>query len=200
VTPGSGPVGVVLAGGAGRRMGGDKAVVELLGRPLLDYPLDALREVCGADVFVVAKRDTELPPLGGRAGRWVEPDSPRHPLAGILHALGLSRGRPVLVVAADMPFVTPAFLGELAARPLRGAAAAVPRSDGRLQPLCALYTTSAASLLRAAMARGDSASAAVEMLGAVVVDVEDPRPFFNVNGPDDLLQASAMLGQGQGAR
>ena len=39
------PVGVVLAGGMGRRIGGSKATVELAGRPLLCYPLDAMGEV-----------------------------------------------------------------------------------------------------------------------------------------------------------
>ena len=55
-------VGVVLAGGPGRRMGGDKAVVALDGRPLLLYPLAALRAAGIADVALVAKRATELPP------------------------------------------------------------------------------------------------------------------------------------------
>src|SRR5919112_5249330 len=95
------PVGAILAGGLGRRIGGDKAVVELANRPLLLYPLEALRSVT-PEVAVVAKRDTALPSLAGEANVWVEPDEPRHPLTGIVHALRLSAGRPVLVVAADM--------------------------------------------------------------------------------------------------
>src|SRR5215213_10959902 len=94
------PVGVVLAGGLGRRLGGDKAIVELEGRALVLYPLDALHEVCD-DVAVVAKRDTLLPPLAGVADLWIEPDEPRHPLVGVAHALGLAVGRPVLVVPVD---------------------------------------------------------------------------------------------------
>ena len=78
---GTPPVGVVLAGGRGRRLGGDKAIVELEGRALVHYPLEALHEVCD-DVVVVAKRDTLLPPLSGIADLWIEPDEPRHPLVG----------------------------------------------------------------------------------------------------------------------
>ena len=99
------PVGVVLAGGRGRRIGGDKAIVELEGRPLVLYPLEALHEVCD-DVAVVAKRDSLLPALAGVADLWVEPDEPRHPLAGVAHALHLAAGRSVLAVAVDLPFVT----------------------------------------------------------------------------------------------
>ena len=51
-----------------------------------------------------ASADTELPDLPGTE-RWDEPDEPRHPLTGIVHALATAGG-PVLVCAADMPFVT----------------------------------------------------------------------------------------------
>ena len=40
-------VGAILAGGGGRRIGGDKAIVELHGRPLISYPLEAVREALG---------------------------------------------------------------------------------------------------------------------------------------------------------
>ncbi|HVS28670.1 MAG TPA: NTP transferase domain-containing protein, partial [Solirubrobacteraceae bacterium] len=109
------PVGVVLAGGAGRRLGGlGKASIELAGRPLLDYPISALREVC-AEVAVVAKRDSRLPALPASVARWNEPDEPRHPLTGILHALERSAGRGVLVCAVDMPLVDAATLRALLA-------------------------------------------------------------------------------------
>ena len=55
-------VGVVLAGGAGRRLGGDKAVASLNGRALLDYALRTVRRAVG-EAVVVAKRDTVLPAL-----------------------------------------------------------------------------------------------------------------------------------------
>src|SRR5438477_12761169 len=76
----SAPVGVILAGGAGRRIGGSKALVKLHGRPLISYPLAAMREALG-DIAIVAKADTELPSLPG-VTVWIEPDVPRHPLVG----------------------------------------------------------------------------------------------------------------------
>ena len=98
------PVGAILAGGGGRRIGGDKAIVELPGRPLICYPLEAVREALG-QVAVLAKADTELPSLPG-VTVWIEPDARRHPLVGITQALALADGRPVLVCAADLPFVS----------------------------------------------------------------------------------------------
>src|SRR5687768_11611716 len=78
-------------------------MLELDGRPLAEHVHAALSAVCER-VTVVCKKDTELPPLNG-AERWDEPDEPRHPLTGIVHALEQA-GEPVLVCAVDMPWVT----------------------------------------------------------------------------------------------
>lgn len=185
------PVGAILAGGAGRRIGGDKAVVELANRPLLLYPLDALRAVT-PEVAVVAKRETALPSLAGEANVWVEPDEPRHPLTGIVHALRLAAGRPVLVVAADMVLLDEHTLLTLLATPLEGAPAVVPRVDGQIEPLCALYTAEALDALDG-FDPGARVTDAVLALGPRLVDFEDATPFINVNAPEDLLTAAVLL-------
>src|SRR5579859_7302314 len=131
------PVGVVLAGGDGRRMGGSKAIVNLGGRPLISYPVDAVWRGVG-NVAVVAKFASELPPLPGLTV-WIEPDEPRHPLVGVVHALELSAGRPVVVCAADLPFVTPDLVRDLAQADPGGAPAVVAGAKGGLQPLLACY-------------------------------------------------------------
>jgi len=74
-------VGVLLAGGRGRRLGADKASAELAGRPLVQWAWEAVRAAV-AEVAVVAKPDTPLPELPGTA-IWREPAEPRHPLAGV---------------------------------------------------------------------------------------------------------------------
>jgi molybdopterin-guanine dinucleotide biosynthesis protein A len=191
------PIGVILAGGLGRRLGGAKAQVELHARPLICYPLRALRDAL-AEVFIVAKADTELP--GDLAGVPVsiEPSEPRHPLAGIVHALGLAAGRAVLVCAADMPFVTPALVSEIAGTDAAGAPAVVPVCGGELQPLLALYLPAAAA------AFGDGAGRPlrreVAAIGPRLLEIDDSRrrAFFNVNTREDLERAAAMLGQGPG--
>lgn len=185
------PVGAILAGGPGRRIGGDKAIVELDGRPLISYPLEALTAVLD-EVVVVAKRETILPELAGLAGVWIEPDGPAHPLAGIVHALRKAAGRPVLACAADLPLLTPDVVRALAAADPERATAVVPRADGRLQPLCALYTP--LSLPPLAQYPPDARTEDVVLgLDPVVVEVEDDEAFYNVNAPEDLLGASAAL-------
>ena len=188
------PIGVVLAGGAGRRMGGGKASVELHGVPLLAYPVAALQAVLD-EVVVVAKGDSELPPLPG-IGIWTEPDAPRHPLTGIVHALEQVDGRAVLVCAGDLPFVTAPLVAELARADAGGAPALVPRAGGRLQPLLARYEPGALAPLAAALAGLERAARLYEIVAAIgprTLEIADERPFFNVNRPEDLLTAAALL-------
>jgi molybdopterin-guanine dinucleotide biosynthesis protein A len=179
----------VLAGGAGRRLGGAKAVVELGGRPLLAYAVEALTAVLD-DVVIVAKADSELPSLPG-VPVWAEPDEVRHPALGIAHALAIADGRPVLVCAGDQPFVPPALVRLLAGTDLGEAHAVVPRHAGELQPLLALYAPAALEPLRAAL--DAPLRETVAALEPRLLEVDDPRPFFNVNRPEDLLHAAALL-------
>jgi molybdopterin-guanine dinucleotide biosynthesis protein A len=185
-------VGVVLAGGQGRRIGGSKSIVALDRRPLISYPLEAVWRALG-NVAIVAKQDTELPSVPG-ATVWVEPAEPRHPLTGILHALSFAEGRPVLVCAGDMPLVTPELVKAVAHADPRGRAAVVAASGGDLQPLLACFQQAALAELADAARESDiPLRDAVARLDPLAYEVDDPELLFNVNTPDDLLQAAAML-------
>jgi molybdopterin-guanine dinucleotide biosynthesis protein A len=185
-------VGALLAGGLGRRIGGGKAVVALDRRPLISYPLEAVWRALG-NVAIVAKPDTELPNLPG-ATVWIEPAEPHHPLTGLVHALGLAEGRPVVVCAADMPFVTPELIRGLAGADPAGRPAVVAADRAELQPLLGCFQpTALASLAEAAQDPGVRVQDAVAGLQPQRYEVDDPELLFNVNTPDDLLQAAAML-------
>ncbi len=168
--------------------GASKPSMDLGGRPLVHYPVEALGAVCGV-VAVVCKPDTELPDLPDGVERWEEPDRPRHPLTGIVHALERAEG-PVLVCAADMPFVEAETLRDLAAH-LGEAVAVVARASGRLQPLLALYAPEALPALRAAEPDAPL-TATVALLDPLVVDVPE-RDAVSVDTPDALRRAEAAL-------
>jgi molybdopterin-guanine dinucleotide biosynthesis protein A len=187
------PVGAILAGGRGRRIGGDKALIELGGRPLVQWPLRAMQQAVG-DVIVVAKPDTTLPALAGVI-MWREPAEPQHPLVGIVAALRAARGRSVLVCAADIPFVSVASLRGLAGADAQRAAAvvAVKRGgEGALQPLLARYEPGALALLEAAVGEDAPLRATVEALGVVRFEVP-AIDLFNVNTPEDLARAEVTV-------
>jgi molybdopterin-guanine dinucleotide biosynthesis protein A len=192
MAPAREPIGIILAGGRGRRIGGSKAVVELCGRPLICYPLEAMKAAL-SEVRIVAKADTELPSLPG-VTVWVEPEHPRHPLVGIVQALGLAEGRSVVVCALDLPFVTAGLLSVLARAPPGDAPAVVASSEGAIQPLLGCYQARAGPLLAPEARRGVlPMRELVAAIGPRLLEVGDPLMLFNINAPDDLLQAAAML-------
>jgi molybdopterin-guanine dinucleotide biosynthesis protein A len=183
-------IGVVLAGGAGSRIGGDKAGRLLAGKPLVAYPAEALGTVCER-VAIVAKADSAatLPPLDGVELWDDEPAEPRHPLTGIVHALERARG-PVLVCAADMPFLTSEALRSLMAAG-GSATAAVAVAKGRLQPVLAVYAPGALDALREA---DPDAPLTRTVEGLDPVRVALPPPITrSVNTPEELEAAEGEL-------
>ena len=180
-----GATGIVLAGGAGRRMGGDKALAPFRGKPLIAHPLAAMGEVCER-VAVVCKDETLLPDLPDGVERWDEPAEPRHPIAGITYALE-SAGTAIVVCAADMPFVTAAVLRSVAGPLGSGARAVVAIADGVPQPVLAAYAASALGGLRAARSE---AALTETVLGLEPVRVEvDADIAVSIDTPEALAAA-----------
>ncbi len=187
----------VLAGGGGRRLGGEKPLAILGGGPLIERTLAAAREA-GLEAIVVAKRSTRLPPLAELV--LYEPERPRHPLCGVIAALELaSRRSPapaVVTLACDMPFLTGALLDWLAS--LDGAAMA--EVGGRPQPLLARCLPEQLPILREALGEQRSLRAAIGALSPRIVDERELSRFgdperlcFNVNDAEDLRLAEGWL-------
>ncbi len=121
---------VILAGGTGARLGGaDKAGVEIAGRTLLDYALDATIDA-GEVVVLGDWTPTERPVTFTR-------EEPRQggPAAGLLHGLASFTRPPreVLVMAVDMPFVTASTFDRLRRAAAERAGAALCDLHGRRQ-------------------------------------------------------------------
>lgn len=170
--PGAPPpaAGMLLTGGASRRMGFAKATLDVGGQPNAVRLAGALGRVAGPLV--------EVGP--GYSGLPAVSEEPRGggPLvalcagAGALAALG--HAGPALVVACDLPFVTAGTLGVLAAWP--GGASVVPVAGGRPQPLCARWSASDLALARDLVAAGERAMRALLSAAAVEVLEESGWP------------------------
>ncbi|MEI2701768.1 MAG: NTP transferase domain-containing protein [Baekduia sp.] len=162
------PPGVVLAGGRATRLPG-KPLAALAGVPLISYPVEALREA-GVEPVIAAKvGDQELRGYADSAGARIldEPQDPVHPLFGVAHALQ-ELERPVVVVAADMPFVPAALLAHLSAQTPAPGGATVVEAGGRLEPLLGCYDPGALDHLRAAVDAGAPAQRALRSLGPLL--------------------------------
>jgi molybdopterin-guanine dinucleotide biosynthesis protein A/rhodanese-related sulfurtransferase len=179
--------GVVLAGGRSRRMGRDKALVEVGGRPLAVIAADALRRAGASQVTVVGGDGSGL----AGVGLAVRPDDHpgEGPLGAIVTALGSAPAGIVMVLACDLPRIDADTVAAVVTALDRHPAAdvAAPRLDGRLQVLTAAYRTRIRSHLAAAFAAGERAPRrALDGVEVVAVEGLDPERLADVDRPDDL--------------
>jgi molybdopterin-guanine dinucleotide biosynthesis protein A len=183
----SGAAGAVLTGGASRRMGRDKAAVEVRGRPMGALVVEALRGAGLSPVFAVGGIGVAGSELVADHGQ-----PPRGPMAGIVAALERAEGAGasvVVVLACDLPDATPAGIRSVVAalQAAPDALVAVPVLDGRSEPLHAAWRVGA-------LRRLTSGEASVHRVIAGLPHVEvpglDPAWLRNVNSPDDLVPGS----------
>lgn len=173
--------GLVLAGGASRRMGTDKALLRLDGLRLVDRAVGLMSAFCGR--VLVAGGSRPVPGLDVAQIPDALPGS--GPLGGIVAGLSASQTPLMAVVAVDMPHASAEVFAALIDR-WRGEPALVPVVDGIPQPLHAVWATSGTAKLRDLMVGGErSVIAAARAAGAVFVPL--PGNFTtNVNRPTDL--------------
>lgn len=183
----------ILAGGRSTRMGTDKAFVAFEGRTLLARALNVARSVT-SDVRIVGDpvKFSPFAPI-------VEDIVPGcGPLAGIHAALRASTAEFNLILAVDMPFVSPALLHFLISRAQQSTAiVTVPRSAQGWQPLCAVYrrqfAASAEKALRAGRYKIDALFTPLDTQSIEEHDLEragfSATTFRNLNTPEELAQA-----------
>lgn len=202
--------GVLLAGGLSRRMGGgDKALLTLAGRPLIQHASARLAPQVGTLILNANGDPARFSSLGLPVIADERADFPG-PLAGVLAALHwVAREQPaaraVVSVSADAPFV-PVDLVVRLVESIGDARAAVAQSRGRRHHVIGLWRMDVAGEIAAALACGErKVESMVDRLGAVAVPFDDVTigrepvdPFFNVNTPEDLAFAEAVLSRGAG--
>ncbi|MBM3517652.1 MAG: molybdenum cofactor guanylyltransferase MobA [Alphaproteobacteria bacterium] len=196
-------LGVLLAGGRSLRMGGpDKCLRPLAGRSLLQRAIERAQPQVGTIIITASGTVTAFSSFGvptvpdavaGHAG----------PLAGILAAMEWTRvHRPgchwVASFATDAPFFPTDLVSRLRAAAERGGvdlACAVSR--GRTHPVFALWPVRFVDSLRRAVTvegvYGTGRWMARHRYAEVAYDAEFHDPFFNINRPEDLAAAEALL-------
>lgn len=202
--------GFVLAGGRSTRMGEDKALVEIGGRPLIAHALEVLGGA-GMEARIAGARSD----LNSYAGVIADEERNRGPLGGVVSALAQSREEWAVFVSIDMPLMAPELVGYLVEDARRtNCAVTVASISGFAQTFPAVVRGDAEPGLRreleqgsggcfaafAAAARGGGGMRviAAEAL-AQAGQVTDPRGFWpyqwflNVNSPGELERASAIL-------
>ncbi len=192
----AGIYGYVLAGGESRRMGRDKALMQLDGQPLVLRAVQALRP------FV--EKVTLLAPLGRYEsfGLPVVPDKwAAGPLAGVCAALYSTQARWNIFLACDLPLVTRNFVEHLTQRVrATDCDAVVPRTSDGWQPLSAAYHANCQTAFTQALQQGERSIIRLlehirveeittdQMQSAGVQETE----LVNVNTPEDWARITDL--------
>lgn len=194
-------LGLILAGGLSRRMGGgDKPLRVLAGRTLLERVAERLGPQCGGRLALSANGDPERfrPVFTGQILPDTVPDNPG-PLAGLLAGLDAAAEMGVTHVASvpgDAPFLPIDFVARLSAAGNKPIALAA--SGERRHFTSALWKVALRDDLRTWLTAGERrVGGFIERHGADVVSwpVEPVDPFLNLNAPEDLAAAEALLAQ-----
>ena len=183
--------GVVLAGGRGRRMGGeDKGLLRFRGRPLVSHAMGALGEVAGPRLINANRNLDAYASLGFPI---IQDANDRFdgPLAGLLIAMRAAATPYVLTVPCDTPRLTGTLLQRLADRlPGSDAAIAVTHDGERWHPVVMLAETRLADDLQAYLDAGErKVEHWIRRHRWVSVDFSDAADALaNINTPDDLAR------------
>jgi molybdopterin-guanine dinucleotide biosynthesis protein A len=200
---------LLLGGGQGNRMGGNKLFLEVPEGPLLPRLLDRVAPLFGESLLSVAPEDRErirrvFGPLTeeGRLRLVWDRERGRGPLEGLARGLAAARFDWVFLLGCDMPFVREAVVRALWAAGRGGADAIVARLGEYLEPLHAFYRGSCRDPVEAALLRGDRRLKS--FYGDVDVSVVDERvlrvlpgyrtSFANLNAPEDLERLVGVSG------
>lgn len=206
-------LGVILAGGAGRRMapetgGADKALLPLSGRPLLAHVSEKLGPQCAALALNAGGDETRFAAYDLAVIPDDEANAGQGPLAGILAGMeyavlaGFDR---IVTAPVDTPFLPDDYVARLLRtaddRPGAQIVCAETPDDqgrGRAHYVCGLFPVALREGLRAALAGGERrVSGWVISQGMATAKFDTapgaPDPFLNINTPDDLARAEAAL-------
>ena len=180
--------GVILAGGASRRMGKNKAELQLMGKSLLQHQVDKLRALGLQDIMLSGADCPALP------GVRVIPDEyiGKGPLGGLHACLRAALNSACLVVSVDVPLIPTAALSHLCRAHNGGVT--VLRHDGQEEPLLGVYDRRAADSISALIESGKYAVHGLkDTVGWSYFDYLGPEEFLtNCNTPEEFAAAEGF--------
>ena len=188
--------GIILIGGKSRRMGRDKAFLEVAGKPLFERVLEVFRESF-AQVVLVGNREETF----AGYGLPVLPDIyPGSSLGGLYTGLYHAETDYVFVASCDLPFPSTEILRYLCSLK-EGFDAVVPTTPHGYEPLFAVYSKTCLEPIRTLLESGDyCAYAYFSQIRVRYVPLEelahldgDGRAFVNVNTPEDFAKIGGKL-------
>ena len=187
--------GVILAGGASRRMQVDKAALSYGGRPQLQRAYELVSSRCER-TFVSVRGDQRSESTRAAFAQIEDLHPGLGPIAGIIAAFTQHPEVAWLVVACDLPFLSAATLDQLIRQrdPERMASAFRSSYDELPEPLCAIWEPKSFTSLQRWMAAGKQCPRKFLIDGDVaLLQQPEAKALDNVNTPDEYRSAASQL-------
>jgi molybdenum cofactor guanylyltransferase len=189
---------VILAGGKSRRMGSNKALLDIGGKPMIQLLIDRIRPV--TDRILISSNDC-------LSYRFLDfPVIPDHfaghgPLAGFHSAMIQNVCSLYIMLACDLPNLKTPLLRKLVSM-AEGYDAAIPRTrDGLAHPLCAVYRRTCLPSVEHALERGANKVIEIFLDDSLAIRWVDPdegkfkdTDLANINTPEDLRRLNSGVG------
>lgn len=185
--------GIILAGGESRRMGTDKAFLEIAGKPLIEHVLRVFLERFDQTIIVTRAPERYAGLYAAVVRDALEISGP---LTGIYTGLIYARTERVFVTACDMPYLNPRLIAYMEQQ-AGEFDAVVPMTEGRPEPLHAIYHRRILPHLKTLLDQGELKVSQVldrlqvRRLSAEEIAQFDPqgRSFVNLNTPQEYRDA-----------
>ena len=197
---------IVLAGGRSRRLGYDKLLEKVGTRCLLEKVLDSVAPL-SSDIIIVTAEERAIPPFADYPNLKVVTDlyPGKGPLVGVYTGLRVSATHRNIVVAADMPFLSPALLRYMVGL-ADGFDVVAPRVEDKVEPLHCVYTRRCLAAIERMLEQGElGVHRLLPLVKVRYVEMDeiirfDPErlSFFNINTEKDLQVARELSGGGEG--
>ena len=192
----------ILSGGKSSRIGTNKSFLLLDGKPLIQRLTELLDTIFHE--VVISSNEPELYDfLGKKIVKDIYPG--KGPLSGIHSALNFTSSSRNFIISCDMPFITSELVEYLIGYK-SSASVKIPKADGRIQPLCGIYSAKILSEVELLLIESEDKSKGLkgsvyELISRIQPEIIDvtgtnfyhPDLFFNVNTPEDYNYAKSIL-------
>lgn len=187
--------GIILCGGKSSRMGQNKALLSLGGKPIISQVLDTLKPFCNE--VLISTNNNELAFLGYPIIKDVFEGI--GPIAGILSALQKSKNETNIILSCDTPFVNKSFIHALLDKKDKFDVV-LPEFEGYLQPMTGMFKKEIAPIIEKEIAGGNFIPPRIfEQCNLYRLKIDEnsfcyhKNLFFNINSPADYQKAKEII-------
>lgn len=183
--------GIILAGGKSTRMGFNKALAQLHGKPMIAHVLETLSATC-EEVLISGNQEGFL----AFNARIIEDNYPdQGPLGGLQACLSEAKNERCIILSCDTPFVNQDILRQMTDA-YQDSDALIASCNGRIHPLIGIYNRSALRTIEANLSAGNlKMTSSLDSMNTQYLEfpITQLHAFTNINTPEELQQWNEAL-------